>query len=177
MNKILLTALMLALSATAQANIMGRDTAGFYLGAGGVAIQNDDCSSCDTEGFGLELGYDINSFIGLEFKYAETDFDNYPAYSLDFNYYGANIGYDFETPFFNIYAKVGLVDMVEEGPHNHYIDELNPAFGVGVRFTPFGDQDQFYIKLEGLVTDLAADEANSFRDDLSLGYLGVGYKF
>lgn len=176
MKKILLTALMVALSGAVHANVVIRDTAGFYLGAGGVGTENDDCSSCDGEGLGLELGYDFNNIIGLEFKYAETDFDNYPAYTLDFNYYGANIGYDFDTPIFNLYAKLGLMDLVEEGPH-HYIDELNPAFGLGVRFTPFGDQDQFYIKLEGLMTELARDEDDPAHDDLSFGYLGVGYKF
>ncbi len=173
MKKLLLSALMVAISSAAHANILVRDTAGFYLGAGLVGTDNDGCANCDSDGLSLELGYDFNNMIGLEFKYAETDYDHYPRFDLDFNYYGVNFGYDFGTPFLNLYAKLGLMDLVERGP-GHYVDEFNPAYGVGLRFTPFGDQNQFYIKLEGLMTTLDDGE---FDDDLSIGYLGLGYKF
>lgn len=164
MKKMLLGTLLACTAASGHAF----DQQGIFVGGGSAAITFEDCSSCDSTGLMLEMGFDINSIAGIELKVAQTSSDDYD--NLDLTYIGTNLGSDFGTHWFKLYGKLGLARIKESAPG--YLDDTdtNIALGVGVRFTPVQDQRGFYIKLEGLST-------RYYDWDLGIGMFSLGYKF
>lgn len=149
-----------------------RDTSGFYIGGGAIGTSTSDCSDCDSSGYGLDAGYDFNSIVAIDFKYAGTEMENYTD-TFGIAYLGANVGHDFNTQWFKLYGKAGFARITQEwaGYYSTYsYTETNPAIGVGVRFTPVREQKGFYIKAEGVSIEFAGSSVVS-------AYIGVGGKF
>ena len=148
---------------------------GFYMGLGSVATINDDNPFMDTDGLGFELGYNFNKIVGIEYKSfkSDGDADGREKVKLNGQYFGANIGHDFNTGWFKLYGKVGLYNAKEEISSQYgksTYKDTSPALGFGVAFYPTRDLDGIYIKLDSLVTDF-------YGDTVGFGNLTVGYHF
>lgn len=155
------------------------DNSGFLIGAGMFSAASSDCSVCDYSGQFIEAGYDFNHIVGVELKYASGDDDQT---DLDINYFGANIGHDFNTGWFRLYGKVGYASIKEQQVGYSYCDKYSCyhpkefsnsglTFGVGTRFGLSGQASGLYLKLETM--------AVAFKNDAAgLAVIaGVGYRF
>jgi hypothetical protein len=154
---------------------------GFWLGGGAAAtVAESDCYGCDTTGHVFELGYDFNQVVGLEFKMGETSASG-DEIDFDYRFFGVNIGGDFGTGWVKLYGKAGLMEIEATHEESYYdywssyesyfkVSDENPAFGIGVRFTPGGEQKGFYIKLESMFSQF---------DDYTyeVGFVAIGVKF
>nr|WP_324258288.1 porin family protein [Cellvibrio fontiphilus] len=150
---------------------MAADDRGAYLGLSKVATVNDDCSWCDTSGTGFEAGFYFNKIVGIEAKFADTEFDDDSSVDAEFKYFGANIGHTFNTSWVRFYGKAGAVSVTQK---DSYWDESETdeslALGVGVTFTPFAHQSGVYFKIESLAAEV-------FDDSIGYSQLTIGYQF
>lgn len=168
MKHIALLSAIFLFSSTAFADDSYRKS-GFWLGAGGAATATDDCGSeCETSGHVIELGYDINQALGVELKLGDTSFE-YGDGDFEFRFIGLNAGGDFGTGWVKLYGKIGMADVTVSEPGLYDLSDDSVAFGLGVRFTPMGEQKGFYIKLESM--------RSKFVDlDYAAGFFTLGFK-
>ncbi|MDQ2078353.1 outer membrane beta-barrel protein [Marinimicrobium sp. ABcell2] len=157
--KTLLFFALIALSFSTQAQ------QGAYVGALAASTELVDCAHCSAEGSaGVDFGFDVNSVVGLNAKIGFAD-DFTHAFA------GADLGSSFGTGIFRLYGKVGIALLSEEVPGSREHDSAGSlALGLGLRFTPMGDQKGLYITLESIGSEF-------YGNALGTTALAVGYKF
>lgn len=168
MKKFLPIILASSISATCLAN----DEQGFFVGGGLAVTINDDCGSyCDSTGAVVEGGYFFNKIVGVDVKFARTEYDDDDDLTVDSSYVGVNLGHTFNTSWVRLYAKLGYYNAkLKDDYFGDSLSDSNPAIGIGVMITPVSHQSNFYIRLESI--------ASEFKDtDVGFGQLTVGYQF
>lgn len=144
---------------------------GLFVGAGLAVTVIDDCSRCDADGYGFEVGYNINKFVGVEARRAKTEFEYDSDIENNLTYFGVNVGHTFNTSWVRFYGKLGHLKVKEEDAwFNESWSDSGFAHGVGAMFTPFAPQNGFYFKVDLIVSDI-------FDDDMGYGQVGVGFQF
>lgn len=147
------------------------DERGWFFGAGLAGVVIDDCDSCDADGYGFEVGYNVNEFVGIEAKYANTEFEYDSDFEQTITYVGVNVGHTFNTSWVRFYGKLGHLKLEEEDVY--YKDKWSDsgfAHGIGAMFTPFAPQSGFYFKVDFIVAEI-------FEDDIGYGQIGAGFQF
>ncbi len=168
--------------ATSPMVALANPESGFVVGGGAFSASNSSCTDCDYTGEYIELGFDFNDIVGIEGKMVSGENDE--STDLTINYFGVNVGHDFNTNWFRLYGKAGYAHIQEEVQrlicyesgvcYNTYYDaDTNSGLtaGVGARFSLFGKADGLYIKIESNAVSFA---------DASTGAalsLGLGYRF
>lgn len=186
MNKLYLKVAPLLLSALSFSlfaeESTSNDDAGFLIGGGVFSAANSDCTYCDYSGQAIEIGYDFNNVIGIEFKHGKGENDN--DTDLTINYLGLNIGHDFNTDWFRLYGKIGFANINEEKtwqgycgysycyePYTESYKNSGATFGIGTRFTFSGKASGLYLKLESLAVGFENESVGAAF------LLGLGYRF
>lgn len=178
----LATPILLASTSLQAADFDGK---GFFIGGGYFHQEVKDCNFCDDiDGLTLDLGYDFNRFFGIDGQISYGipldewrddddewgDDNDWSEFSLTA---GINLGYDFNTGWFKTYGKLGYTRSYildsdgEEGDNWSGIVK-----GVGVRFTPGGEQEGFYIKVEMNRIDYSEKQWEWEENKLSLLFGG-----
>ncbi len=141
------------------------DQRGFYVGGIFANASNVDCDECRSVNMaGVDLGVDFTSVVGLNGRLVLED-------EVAQVYFGADLGHDFNTRLFRLYGKVGLMYLREDlAPGDGYVSDTSLALGIGVRFTPMGNQDGLYIRLEALAAEF-------YDEGIGTASVAVGYKF
>jgi hypothetical protein len=167
MNKTAIALCLLAIPSLS----MAQDDRGAYVGLSKVVTVNNDCSECDTSGTGFEAGFYFNKIVGVEAKFADTEFDEDSSIDAEFKYFGANIGHTFNTSWVRFYGKAGAVSVNQtDGYWDESETDESLALGVGVTFTPFAHQSGVYFKIESLAAEV-------FSNTIGYSQLTIGYQF
>ena len=154
---------------------MAENANGFLIGVGAFGLASEDCeeTDCAFGGNYLEFGYDFNEFIGVESKIGQGEItDKNIDADIKINYVGLNVGHDFNTDWYRLYAKVGYGKVEEDYFYNYLdVDDSYNSVGLGSRFTFGGDAQGVYLKVElTSVTYKDRDTAADFK-------FGIGYRF
>lgn len=157
------------------------ENADWSVGIGKFDAENSDHHTSNYNGNYIELSYDFNRMIAVEAKYGPGESErSYGNVDVTLAYAGVNLGHDFDTDWFQLYGKLGMMSIDVDGvnkKHGYYqINKTGSSgseftYGIGARFTFTGKGQGFYLRAEGMQITYENDST-----DIGM-FLALGYQF
>jgi len=144
-------------------HVYALDSSDLSVGVGAFSAENSDCNKCDYIGQTVEVGYNYTNVLAFDAKYAVGD--SAENTDIAMAYVGVNIGHDFGSNDYKLYAKGGLGNVTE----NDY-SETGFTLGFGGIYAISKDYEGLFIKFESLALKFQ-DESVGMATSLGLNYL------